>query len=43
MINAAHEFGKYPIKTEAPLEELEKRYANYWDEPYRMLIEEGVA
>lgn len=43
MINAAHEFGQYPIKTEAPLEEMEQRYANYWDEPYRILLEEGVA
>ncbi|MCA9234768.1 MAG: hypothetical protein KDA44_04830 [Planctomycetales bacterium] len=43
MIDAAHEFGKYPIAVEAPLEELEAKYAGYWEEPYKALKQEGVA
>ena len=42
MIDAAHEFGQYPIQMDAPLEELETRYAEYWEEPWRVLQEEGV-
>ncbi len=42
MIEAAQEFGQYPIEREAPLEEMEKKYAGYWEEPWRMLVEEGV-
>ena len=42
MIEAGHEFGTYPIQTEAPLEEMEKKYAGYWEEPWKALMEEGV-
>jgi uroporphyrinogen decarboxylase len=42
MIQAAHEFGQYPIAMEAPLEELESRYADYWAEPLKALRMEAV-
>jgi len=42
MIHAAHEFGQYPIQAEATLEELEKKYAGYWQEPWKVLQEEGI-
>jgi uroporphyrinogen decarboxylase len=41
MIEAAHEFGQYPIEMEAPLEELETKYAGYWEESWRALEAEG--
>jgi uroporphyrinogen decarboxylase len=37
MIEAAHEFGQYPMAPEAPLDELETKYADYWLEPYKAL------
>lgn len=43
MIESAHEFGSYPIAMEAPLEELEAKYAHYWTEPYKSIREEGIA
>lgn len=43
MIGAAHEYGKYPIRLDAPLEKLEETYAGYWEEPWRALRAEGVA
>jgi uroporphyrinogen decarboxylase len=43
MIQAAHDFGKYPIAMDADLETLESKYADYWAEPYRVLKAEGVA
>ena len=42
MINAAHDFGKYPIVMDADLETLEAKYADYWAEPYRVLKAEGI-
>ena len=42
MFDAAHEFGQYPIQTEAPLEELEQKYAGYWEHPWKVLNEEGI-
>jgi len=42
MIEAAHEFGQYPIEMEAPLEELETKYAGYWEESWRALEAEGI-
>jgi len=42
MIEAAHEFGQYPIATEASLEELESRYADYWTQPFKALKAECV-
>jgi len=42
MIEAAHEFGRYPIEMEAPLEELETKYAGYWEESWRALETEGI-
>jgi uroporphyrinogen decarboxylase len=42
MIEAAHEFGRYPIAMEAPLDELEAKYADYWTEPYKALKAEAV-
>ena len=42
MIEAAHEFGQYPIAMEASLEELESRYADYWTQPFKALKEECV-
>jgi uroporphyrinogen decarboxylase len=43
MIQAAHEFGQYPISMEAPLETLESRYADYWAEPLKALKMEAVS
>lgn len=43
MINAAHEFGQYPIELDAAPEELEKRFTRYWKEPLQALKEEEVA
>ena len=37
MFDAACEFGTYPMKPDAPPEELEKRYVNYWSEPLTAL------
>lgn len=42
MINAAHEFGNYPIEIEASLDELEAKYVDYWPEPFKALKEEAV-
>ena len=42
MIQAAQDFGKYPIAMDADLESLEAKYADYWAEPYRVLKAEGV-
>jgi hypothetical protein len=42
MIEAAHEFGQYPIDVEAPLDELEAKYSHYWTEPYKALKSESV-
>ena len=40
MFDAAQEFGTYPIQTEASLEEMEKKYANYWTEPLKAIRDE---
>ena len=42
MIEAAHEFGQYPIAMESSLEELESRYADYWTHPFKALKAECV-
>jgi hypothetical protein len=42
MINAAQEFGQYPLEAEAPLEELERRYAGYWEAPLEALRSDGI-
>jgi hypothetical protein len=42
MIEAAHEFGRYPIAREASLDELESKYADYWPEPFKALKTECV-
>jgi hypothetical protein len=42
MIQAAQDFGKYPIAMDADLDRLEAKYADYWAEPYRVLKAEGV-
>jgi uroporphyrinogen decarboxylase len=42
MIQAAQDFGKYPIAMDADLDTLEAKYADYWAEPYRVLKAEGV-
>jgi uroporphyrinogen decarboxylase len=42
MIEAAHEFGRYPIARDASLDELEAKYADYWTEPYKALKAEAV-
>jgi uroporphyrinogen decarboxylase len=42
MIEAAHDFGKYPMAMDADLEALEAKYADYWREPYRVLKAEGI-